>query len=209
MNFGFLNIVETTICGLMRQPGGGFYNISDRLMRHYFILHVPKYKSSVLQQIMNGLMMLHFTKYEQTIKEMIRSISTATIDIFDQINNTLLPVPSKLHYIFGLRSLVRVVRGMLQTNSSYLTTENLFLQLWFHEMNREFQDKLNTSQDRQWFYEKMVEVLPKHFKLQWNEVHKNSFLMFNQFAERSCTKEIKRTTAKTVRRIRRNAQKRN
>ncbi|KAK8866475.1 hypothetical protein M9Y10_009438 [Tritrichomonas musculus] len=181
----FLNIVETTICGLMRQPGGGFYNISDRLMRHYFILHVPKYKSSVLQQIMNGLMMLHFTKYEQTIKEMIRSISTATIDIFDQINNTLLPVPSKLHYIFGLRSLVRVVRGMLQTNSSYLTTENLFLQLWFHEMNREFQDKLTTTEDRAWFNNQMIEMFPKHFKVQWDNIHTNKLLMFNQFIDGS------------------------
>ena len=178
----FMNIVETYIYGMMGQPGGGYFPIPDRLSRHYFLLHVPKYKDSTLQFIMNNLLMQNFGNFLQPLRDMFRIISNATIELFGMVNSTMLPTPSKLHYVFGLRNVVRVLRGMHLANPQDVTDENQFMKLWYHEMNKEFLDKFNTEKDRKWFSSQINSVFEKHFKAKWEYVNPGNFLMFNKFS---------------------------
>ncbi|OHS98393.1 Dynein heavy chain family protein [Tritrichomonas foetus] len=184
-NMEFIRVADTNVYGMMGQPGGGCFQISDRLMRHYFMLHVPKYKQPTLQIIMNSLMVQHFSKYIQPARDMIKTVCSATLDIFELINKHMLPVPSKMHYVFGLRNLIRIIRGMLLTSAQFINSETQFMKSWFHEMNREFLDRFNSDKDRTWFNLQMIEMFPKHFKVQWEVVNPDNFLMFNQFADGS------------------------
>jgi len=36
-------------------------------------------------------------------------------------------------------------------------------QLWIHEVSRVFHDRLINDEDREWFYNKIIELLGRHF----------------------------------------------
>ncbi|KAK8860630.1 hypothetical protein M9Y10_012295 [Tritrichomonas musculus] len=181
----FNSILGTTIYATMGCPGGGLFSIPHRLMRHFFILHIPKYKNETVNSIVYNLMNQRFRNHQPCVKDMLNQVVDATLDIFDQCTTNLLPIPSKLHYIFNLRTIVRVIKGILLVNSSLISNEEDFIKLWFHEMNRELNDRFNSNEDRKWFHEKMTKTVKTHFKVSWETINKDDFLMFNEFADGS------------------------
>jgi len=42
--------------------------------------------------------------------------------------------------------------------------ENSISRLWIHEISRVFHDRLNNNEDKDWFYELIIEVLGRYFK---------------------------------------------
>ncbi|OHT17559.1 Dynein heavy chain family protein [Tritrichomonas foetus] len=181
----FMNIVGTTLYATMGVPGGGLFSIPDRLLRHFFILHQTKYKSETVSTIILNLMNQRFNRYQPCVKELLKQTSAATLDIFEQCTQNLLPIPSKLHYIFNLRNIVRVIKGMLLVAPSLINNDSGFIKLWYHEMSRELNDRFNSESDRKWFNDQMRIAVQNHFKMAWESLNKNEFLMFNEFADGS------------------------
>ena len=181
----FMNIVGTTIYATIGVPGGGLFSIPHRLLRHFFILHIPKYQVSTVSSIVTNLMNQRFKNHQQFVKDMLNKTAEATLNIFDQCTQNLLPIPSKLHYIFSLRNIVRVIKGILLVNSSLVNSSEYFIKLWFHEMNRELNDRFNSDEDRKWFKQQMISAVEKYFDASWETINKDDFLMFNEFADGS------------------------
>lgn len=42
--------------------------------------------------------------------------------------------------------------------------ENSITRLWVHEVQRVFMDRLVSDEDREWFYEYVMQLLSRHFK---------------------------------------------
>ena len=91
-------------------------------------------------------------------EDSIDGYSNAIVDTVMRMRETLLPIPSKLHYIFNLRGVVRVPKGMLMMPASLITNESMLLRLWHHEMMREYHDKFNSAEDRKWFLDQLKEL---------------------------------------------------
>jgi hypothetical protein len=188
----FLNIIGTTLLAAMGVPGGGLYSVPDRLARHFFLLHMPKYSMSTSELILSGLFANGFARHSPAIKDSLRILANATIEVFGQCQQNLLPIPSKLHYVFNLRNIVRVVKGMLLVSPSFVQNEQDLLKSWYHEMSREFFDRFNSMEDREWFSNVMNEATRTHFKQSWQSINPSGFIMFNDFADNSQTyKEVK------------------
>ena len=181
----FERVVETTMIAAMGMAGGGLFNISDRLLRHFFFIHVPKMKSASLAQILTGIMGTRMTKYNQSIQDFSQPVVASLIQYYESAVQNLLPVPSKLHYIFSLRNLVRVVKGLLLPLPSEMSSDTSFVKLFYHEMEREFFDRLNTPADRKWFATTMNDVISKNFRMTWESLCPTGWVMFNDFADRS------------------------
>ena len=77
----------------------------------------------------------------------------------------MLPTPSKSHYIFNLRDLSKLIRGLMQANSSVVITKEALVDLFAHECIRVFNDRFITSEDNRTFYEHLVETVQDYFKV--------------------------------------------
>ena len=63
----------------------------------------------------------------------------------------MLPSPTKFHYTFTLKDLSRLFQGVLRTPKSTYTQDSVLVQLWRHEAERVFSDKLVNLQDKDKF----------------------------------------------------------
>jgi hypothetical protein len=100
-----------------------------------------------LSRILQLLVGSEFSKYHQIIQGMTQPIVNACLDFLEQCQGTMLPIPSKLHYIFSLRNIVRVIKGMAMVTVHEANNESVLIRLWYHEMQREFYDRFNTESD--------------------------------------------------------------
>jgi dynein heavy chain, axonemal len=69
----------------------------------------------------------------------------ATIDVYNNASKSLLPTPTKLHYLFNLRDVSRVIGGLVMMPASALAPGKegkvKYVRLWVHELLRVFYDR--------------------------------------------------------------------
>ena len=68
-----------------------------------------------------------------------------------RLREKMLPSPTKFHYTFTLKDLSRLFQGVLRTPKSTYTSDHVLVQLWRHEAERVFSDKLVNLQDKDRF----------------------------------------------------------
>lgn len=52
----------------------------------------------------------------------------------------------------------------MMTLPGVIHDETTCVRLWVHEISRVFHDRLINDEDKNWFYELMMELLGRHFK---------------------------------------------
>jgi hypothetical protein len=62
----------------------------------------------------------------------IRAIAGATLDMFEQVCERLLPISSKLHYVFNVLNLVRVVKCMVMAQPRTVKTDVSLMHLCYN-----------------------------------------------------------------------------
>ncbi|EAY14826.1 Dynein heavy chain family protein [Trichomonas vaginalis G3] len=181
----FQRVADTTLISAMGPEGGGLFSIPQRLLRHFYFMHIPKYKRPSMATILNALISMKLQKHGASIQELARSASSACLDIYEMCIKNLLPIPSKLHYIFSLRNIIRVVKGIFQVPASDCGSEQIFIRSWHHEMCREFFDRFNTQKDRTWFLQALSETCSKHFHQSIESICPAKVAYFNNFSDKS------------------------
>jgi len=97
-------------------------------------------------------------KYSPEVNKVVDSLPKATIMLWNKVKNTLLPTPAKSHYVFNMRELSRIFKGILMIQRDTLLgskkscgvePEILLIALWKHECQRVFMDKLINNQDKE------------------------------------------------------------
>jgi len=54
--------------------------------------------------------------------KVINNLTKATIELWNKVKNTMLPTPSKFHYIFNMRELSRIFKGILGVQSKVINS---------------------------------------------------------------------------------------
>ena len=181
LNVEFQRIVGTTLIAAMGPEGAGLFSIPERLVRHFYYIHIPKYKTESMQTILQQLTQLSFSEFPDFVKENLSSMVSISLEIFENCSKNLLPIPSKLHYIFSLRNIVRVLKGMKLIELKDVIDEDTFIHLWANEMSREFYDRFNSIEDRKWFSEQLEKGCLKYF----DSKIEHEKLLFNSFSDRN------------------------
>ena len=94
----------------MNHPGGGRNDIPHRLKRQFFSVNMTSPSQKSIENIYGKILEALFNpkKYSQEVITMKNLLIDATITLWEQVKNNILPTPLKFHYIFNIRELSRV-----------------------------------------------------------------------------------------------------
>ena len=92
--------------------------------------------------------------------------------MYKEIKSQMLPTPAKMHYIFNLRDMSKVLQGVCSLSVKTAKNEIDIVRLWFHEMTRVFGDRLVSVEDRDWLRNKIEKETVDVFNQKLNEIYK-------------------------------------
>ncbi|OEH76364.1 dynein gamma flagellar outer [Cyclospora cayetanensis] len=162
----FKAVIGLKYIGAMNHPGGGRNDIPNRLKSKFFSLNMILPSLTSVDNIYGAMMRSRITlKNGATplVVEVSSKLTQATIDVWLEVKKSLLPTPSRFHYIFNLRDLSRVFQGILNCPIDSVNTHELFLGLWKHECTRVLADKLCRKGDKAIVQQAINNACIKHF----------------------------------------------
>ena len=180
--------------GAMNHPGGGRNDVPNRLKRQFFIFNMVLPLSV---EAIYGPIIEHTFKpkyFTAEFNRVVKGLSQATVKLWNKVKNTMLPTPSKFHYIFNMRELSRIFKGVLQTRKEVILSassvgnmkpEVFLIGLWRHECERVFVDKLTNSKDKEQVLGYIQEISLENFSQLESEIldrfNKEKLFLFCDF----------------------------
>nr|XP_051677372.1 dynein axonemal heavy chain 14 isoform X4 [Oryctolagus cuniculus] len=144
-------------------------DISPRLLKHFSILVLPHPPQSALRSIFQAHLGIYYTlnNFTSDVLETMHMITSCSIEMYQQVAKIMLPTPAKCHYLFNLRDLFKLLRGLLQADKTVISSKESAALLWAHEATRVFHDRLADRAERRLFYQLLAKEVESHFQIQW------------------------------------------
>lgn len=161
---------DMQILAAMAPPGGGRNLFSQRIMACFSTICITAPSSQQLHRIFSTLLTAHLANFDETIRPLSDPIALASVSVYQQIVQTLLPTPSNVHYLFNTRDLAKIIQGVMQSTKAYYDSKDSLLALWCHETCRVVQDRMWSADDKQWLQRQLDETLGTTFSTSWAEV---------------------------------------
>ena len=154
-------VIKTVLVSCSAPPGGGRNNLTQRFTRHFNILNLPQPSEDVLTKIFESMLKGFFevNNFAASVKQNVSGIVQSTIFCYNDIMREMKPIPSKFHYTFNLRDVSKVFQGIMMVNGTSVRDDDTITKLWIHEVSRVFHDRLINDNDRDWFYNKVLELV--------------------------------------------------
>ena len=146
-------------------------------MRHFHVLNMPDPSEDSMRSIFDAILreFLINNHFPESVRKISSMAVSATVDLYTQITQNLLPIPAKFHYTFNLRDVAKVFQGILMTRTQSVTSTDSFAKLWLHECCRVFNDRLINENDRAFFRQLTHDLLKSKLKVNWNLKEINLF----------------------------------
>ncbi|XP_075982332.1 dynein axonemal heavy chain 1-like [Anticarsia gemmatalis] len=184
LNIGeFKTLIDVGIVAAMGPPGGGRNPVTMRLMRHFHYISFTEMEYSSKYGIFSVILGSWTRNIDKKITVREAPILTASLDIFNQLVEELLPTPTKSHYTFNLRDLSKVFQGVLMVDPTLIECEDDAIRLWYHEHQRVYQDRLVNDEDRKWFRELLNKKIRVNFGKKPDEVVGGRLMLFGDFMD--------------------------
>ncbi|RHY30280.1 hypothetical protein DYB32_004445, partial [Aphanomyces invadans] len=161
------DVSDTVITAAAGHPGGGRQVLSQRFMRYFTVFSLPAGNDDAMRVIFSAVVQghLHSLNFSPAVRDAATHVVDATISLYSAVSSELRPTPSKCHYLFNLRDVVKVFAGVLTLRPSFSVDGTV--KLWMHECLRVFCDRLVSKQDRTWFTTTLVQLVNKTFRMGW------------------------------------------
>ena len=183
----------------MGHPGGGKNDIPNRLKRNFFVFNLVLPSMTSINDIYGQMLNGRFPKndWDDSVLEVVGCLTTATIALWKTMKNRMLPTPAKFHYIFNMRELSRTFQGILltpietiQSGGGFranmqspptlnLTPAGVLFNLWRHECERVFGDKLTNNKDKDMFTKFLMDNGEEYFSPEVQSTLLEEFYMVN------------------------------
>jgi dynein heavy chain len=151
----FRYVDKLILIGAMGPPGGGRSLISQRFQRHFNLVVLNEIEDDSIMIIFKTIVSFFLARFTDQIKECIEKLILSTQTIYKDIKLNLLPTPKKMHYMFNLRDISKVLQGVCSASNKFTTLRVDVIRLWMHEMTRVFGDRLIDDEDRDWLKSKI------------------------------------------------------
>ncbi|KAI8825885.1 dynein heavy chain and region D6 of dynein motor-domain-containing protein [Fimicolochytrium jonesii] len=152
------NLKDVQFISSMGTPGGGRNDIDIRFASLFCVFNITFPKEASLHRIYSGILQGHVAPFSEEIQVVANKLTPITLKLYSEIVKSLLPTPSKFHYIFNLRDISRVYEGLCLATPDHFTEGKHFVRLWRNEVLRVFNDRLVNDTDRT-YVNKMINRL--------------------------------------------------
>jgi len=186
-----ISIVDVIFISAMGPPGGGRTYITNRLVRHFNLVTYSAMSESDITMIYTKILNAFLRGYSESIVEAIPRIVKASIDLYNYIEQTLLPTPDRSHYTFNLRDMANVFQGVCSSEAKKITEYTSIVKLWAHENLRVFGDRLINDGDGKLLSGAINEKIQKDFNLEPSQVFEHERLIFTHFMNPNLPEEQK------------------
>jgi len=176
----WIEVKNMTIIAAGQPAGGGRAKLSPRFEGAFSQLSIPEPSSHSLKTIFSSILALFFSKnkFHDTVKTLLPSIVDASVAVFERVCSDFLPTPSRSHYTFNLRDLSHVFIGIKSAKTEVIYSPELLVNLWEHENQRIYGDRLVDTSDRNTFQELLTTIKKKSFKIEEDNQNPQIFTDF-------------------------------
>ncbi|KAL5262750.1 hypothetical protein ACHWQZ_G008223 [Mnemiopsis leidyi] len=158
----YTSIADVQVVAAMIHPGGGRNDIPERLKRQFCVFNCTLPSDNSMDLIFKTIAGGYFTESRNFVPEVgkiSKKLVPTTRKLWQSVKKKLLPTPAKFHYIFNLRDLSRIWKGMLKVTSDIIDSADKTLALWYGEVNRVIGDRFTNQKDCDWLHSACVEVI--------------------------------------------------
>ncbi|XP_015433238.1 PREDICTED: dynein heavy chain 3, axonemal-like [Dufourea novaeangliae] len=187
--------------------GNDTIKICPRFLRYFNLYSMYTSSTDTIFRIFSNVLLTNLKKnlFGTDVLTSVTSITNATIDVYNSVIKTLLPIPVKFQYQFSIRDISKVINGCSLLQKESVETKVTFIRLWAHEVWRVFGDRILNKDDKEYLFLQIKELTKRHFKdsfetafdylpkFENNQITKDSFddLMFSNFMDTEKDKDKK------------------
>mgnify|MGYP000480249553 CR=1 FL=1 len=156
----------------MGPPGGARSPLSQRFQRHFNLLSYNELEDSSVNLIFNTIVRNLLNRFPEEVKDQVQKIVKCTLTLYQEIKINMLPTPKKMHYIFNLRDMSKVLGGVCSASIKYVLTKTDIIRLYMHECIRVFGDRFINDEDNNWLVERLNKDATNIFNEKLEDIYK-------------------------------------
>jgi len=127
---------------------------------------------SVFQYL--GEVMVTMEYWPSTVQKYSNNIINVFIDVSKAVFSHFKPTPTKAHYTFSWRDMVKILLATRMVEGNSLKGQEELIKLVYHECLRTYGDRLLIDIDKEWFLKNLEEICRQHFNvMEDNDIDQN------------------------------------
>lgn len=130
------------------QAGGGRNEVDPRFISLFSTFNVTFPSHESLFHIYSAILAGYLIPFNTKVQSLAKTLTTATLELYQRVVRDLPPTPSKFHYIFNLRDLSRIYHGLSLIKPDRFDDPPSLVRVWRNECHRVFYDRLTNNKDR-------------------------------------------------------------
>jgi dynein heavy chain len=119
-----------------------------RLASLVSVINSGSVKDASLKRIFTSLIAAKLSDFDDSVRSSVDAVANALIDFNRNVAASLLPNPSKSHYVFSLQDVIKVAEGFSVLQPSAIDSKDLSLKFFCSEVTRVYAGRLIDMQDR-------------------------------------------------------------
>ena len=144
-------------------PTAGSFFVNPRLQRHFWLLAINFPEQSSLFTIYSTFLNKHFSKFKNTILELVAPIIKAGLTLHQLVVANFKKTALKFHYEFNIRHLSNVFQGLLIAQPAQFQDPEKLVKLWVHESERIYGDRMVSMDNINQFRGITADLVKKSF----------------------------------------------
>jgi len=142
-------------------PAVGSYTVDPRLQARFTVLAVQIPSEETIFHIYSAIVSGHFSSFDHRVQKAVQSLISATANMYKAVSETFTATPAKVQYVFNMRDISAVVKGLCRALRQYYSSPPAVIRLWVHECERVFCDRLVSHTDIEVFQKMLADVTMK------------------------------------------------
>ncbi|KAM6343872.1 dynein axonemal heavy chain 9 isoform 1-T1 [Alca torda] len=147
-------------------PTVGSFTINPRLQRHFCVFALSTPGQDALSRIYSTILMQHLMSgnFSGAVQKSAQQLIALALALHQKVAATFLPTAIKFHYVFNLRDFSNIFQGLLFSTPECLKQPQDLVNLYLHESNRVYRDKMVEERDYGTFDKIQLEMVKKFYE---------------------------------------------
>eukprot|EP00804_Cyclotella_cryptica_P025500 CCRYP_012000-RA/>CCRYP_012000-RA protein AED:0.01 eAED:0.01 QI:1390/1/1/1/1/1/4/5322/2834 len=143
-------------------PTAGSFEVCERCQRHFATFAVMMPSQSDLNTIFTSLLGGHLSSFQPAMQELTGKIVDTAILVHDTVSSKFLPSAVRFMYNWNMRELANIFQGCCLAKGDYYVKPVMLVNLFIHETQRVYADRLVTEDEVAVFNDFLTEVVKKN-----------------------------------------------